>query len=124
MSRRNSFARAGAILLAAVLAFTQVAVAALAPPARTPAMEQARAEGAPCHETDASLAHLCFKKNCQDEAQKNDAPGVTVAPASSRQALRVDPPRDPGSIPRETPESVLVRATSPPPEILFARRLE
>jgi hypothetical protein len=116
--------RLWALATAAGLVFAQLAMAAFAPPAHTPAMARAMAEAMPCHEPDPAVQHLCIKKNCQEDAQKNDRPSCAVAALPTLDGLRVDPPRDPDPIPATVPESVLARATSPPPEVLFSRRLE
>ena len=124
MKRRSLPNRLWAFAAAATLVFSQVAMATFAPPSRTAAMVEARLEGAPCHREDPGTQHLCIKKNCQEDAQKDEPLSCAVAAPPSTDGVRVDPPRDPDLLTCASPEPVLARATSPPTEILFSRRLE
>ena len=115
--------RSAAAFVAAMICFAQVAMAAFAPPARTPAMVAAMAERMPCHEADPARAALCVKKNCQDDAQKHELPSLEPAPLPPPVALRVDVPSDDPGKGRDL-ESLRARAASPPPLVLFAHRRE
>jgi len=125
VKRHSTSSRIAAGLAAFLLAFAQLAMAAFAPTAATPKMAESMAAGAPCHgvEADPGAAQLCFKKNCQQDAQKHDKPSLDPAALPRQEALRVDPPCDP-DLGCGDRRSLLVRATSPPPLLAFSRRLE
>ena len=98
-----------ALATAAGLVFAQLAMAALAPAAPTPAMARSMAEGLPCHLPDPAVHHLCIKKNCHADAQKSEAASTTA------RAQRRSSPR--GSLASDSAASgtCSARVPSPPP---------
>lgn len=86
-------------------------------------MEAMASADAPCADSDMASRHLCAK-TCQDEPQKSEVASLAALPPRLDTGLRVEMAAEalnPVSLIRDP---ALVRATSPPPDILFARLRE
>jgi hypothetical protein len=130
MKRRSPLARLWAFAAAFSLAFTQVALAAYSCPLGAPhethaaaAQVMQMAAGDACPEMDTGSTPLCVK-TCQDEPQKHEAPALAALPPSSDGGLRVVPASFHRDGPLVIADAAILRATSPPPIVLFARFLK
>ena len=123
MSRRSPLVRLWAVLTVFALAFSQVAMAAFAPPAAMPAMAVEMASEQGCHEVDPGTKHVCIK-TCQGEPQKDEAASLAALPPALDTGLRIDHPALTLPTGRDTRASLLARATAPPPHLLFTRFLK
>lgn len=123
MRRRSASTRACAFFAAFALVFAQVAMAAFAPPAATPAMATEMAADDGCHEADPGAKHVCLK-TCQAEPQKPEAPTLCALPPLVDAGLRVEMLHVAISPGRLVGHSLLARAAAPPPHLLFSRFLE
>lgn len=119
--------RAFALLLAAALAFSQVALASFACPMQgQPAAEmyEAMESGHCAMAPEAGDKTLCLK-TCQDEPLKHDVPALDLPVLPASPGLRVEPAPVPSlTLLALPPDADVTRVTSPPPYLRFARFLK
>jgi len=121
MASRSLLARTFALCIAFAISFAQVAMAAYAPMAASPAMQESMAQDG-CAGMDAVGKHVCIK-SCQAEPQKAESPSLAALPPLADPGLRVDLPAACVDLRPAPVRSLLTRATAPPPHLRFSRIL-